>query len=200
MLGRTTGAPGRIVRLPESQAAKLTTACRQSALTAPQGVYMLLVLALAAMAAGAECLVPLPPCEALKAASLVVLADAIEVGPATVTTGAVSTLIPQEVTFRTIENFKGGKPENQLFKERMQSGTPESTRIARRRRYLVYAVAGRDGVLQTACSRTREVDTSDVERQREMQEELRQLRACRSPDAGQPNQPLQPSSGEGAPR
>ncbi len=124
----------------------------------------------------AECIVPPRPCEALKKADYVFLADVEQAGgPSEAVGPSAGQRLPQAVRFRVVETFKGVEPPDRRMDARNRTDSPEMTVFRAGNRYLVYAKRERDGVWSTECSRTTLVRKDGDER---IQEELRELRTC----------------------
>ena len=118
----------------------------------------------------AECLTPLPPCEALKRNAVVVLADVLDArirtaeGPPKVLTG------PVDIRLRVLERFKG-VPKDQSEIKTSISLNAETIIPNEGQTFLVYADLRPSGNWDTACTRTRRANGAD--------DEVRVLRECR---------------------
>jgi hypothetical protein len=116
-----------------------------------------------------ECLVPPPPCDALKRSTHVFLADV---------QSAADMVSPQAVTFAVLESFKGIAEGQQTFEGRFGALTFEAVTFVPQRRYLVYANLQTDGILSTSCSRSREVPPTADRVGGDITSEIRALRSC----------------------
>jgi hypothetical protein len=132
----------------------------------------------------AECIVPPAPCEALKKADYVFLADAEQAGDASEAVGpGAGQRLPQVVRFHIIEAFKGVDTSEQRIEARNRTDGAEMTVFRAGNRYLVYAKRERNGVWSTECSRTALVRQTGDER---IEDELRELRTCRTAGRDRP--------------
>ena len=119
----------------------------------------------------AACVVPPPPCEAMRLATHVFLADADFAGSHLTS--------PQPVQFNVIEAFKGIAKGERAFEGRFEALNAEAISFFSQRRYFVYANLQADGILYTSCSRTRELPQDDDRFARDIAVELGTLRRCR---------------------
>jgi hypothetical protein len=117
-----------------------------------------------------EC-ISLTPCEALRQASVVFVADVIEAGePAERISQTQSRPAPQAVRFKIIERFKGLSPDQAEISAKIAFSSAETVFVTAGKRYLVYARERSDGTWDTNCSATKPVD--------EAAQELAVLRQC----------------------
>ena len=127
----------------------------------------------------AECGVLRPPCDALKDAAYVFVADAVEVGSHLEQIAPDSTrFVPQPVRFKVLEAFKGVSKQKTDLRVLVHSGNPSGV-VRRGKRYVVYASPRMDGAWDTACFRTRIIERDD--------KEVRQLRSCGTRYIEKPN-------------
>ena len=121
----------------------------------------------------AEC-ITLPPCEALRQASVVFIADVLEAGPFRREISPTSYgPAPQPVRFAVIERFKGIPADHQDIATNIAFSSAETVFVTAGVRYLVYARTRQDGNWDTSCSRTKPAA--------EAISELSELRQCRIP-------------------
>jgi hypothetical protein len=121
----------------------------------------------------AECVVWPPPCDALRDAAYVFVADAVEVGSSVEQIASDrSRFVPQPVRFKVLEGFKGVSRQKMDLRVLVHSDNPEGVLFDAGKRYVVYASPRKDGAWDTACSRTRIIERDD--------KEVRQLRSCRT--------------------
>jgi hypothetical protein len=121
----------------------------------------------------AECVVLRPPCDALKDAAYVFVADAVEAGSSLEQIAPDrSRVVPQPVRFKVLERFKGVSRQKVDLRVLVHSDNPEAVLFDAGKRYVVYASPRKDGAWDTACSRTRMIERDD--------KEVRQLRSCRT--------------------
>jgi len=122
----------------------------------------------------ADCPVTPSPCKALERSAIVFVGDAIVVGPFQQKAGPDRfQFVPQAVSFRVIERFKGIAEEQKEVAATVAVEI-EGTKFASGLRYIVYATVQSDGKWSTACLRTGTV--------KERPEDVRQLRLCKTTD------------------
>lgn len=127
----------------------------------------------------AECLTPPPPCEAMKQASVVVLAHVVDATrPGEQPNRPGERFMRHDARLRVLERFKGiaaGQTE-------LTISIPynmETTVLSKAETYLIYADvntagdwhSGKVGDWQTSCTRTKVADSDD--------QEVRTLRQCK---------------------
>jgi hypothetical protein len=121
----------------------------------------------------AACLPPLPPCEALQKASIVVLVDVLETGGESEKIGPnTSRFIPQTVRLTVLERFKGIAEDQREIRAAIANTTAERILLTAGRTFLVYAYQSPSGLWNTGCTGTKPAD--------ETSDEVRQLRQCKS--------------------
>lgn len=119
----------------------------------------------------AECPVTPSPCKALERSAIVFVGDAIAAGPFQQKVGPDRfQFVPQAVSFRVIERFKGIAEEQKEVAATVAVEI-EGTQFASGLRYIVYATVQSDGKWSTACLRTGTV--------KQRPEDVRQLRLCK---------------------
>ena len=133
-------------------------------------VAVLVAIQTSTLRVSAEC-ISLTACEALRQASVVFVADIIEVGsPEERISQTQSRPAPQPLRFKIIERFKGLSPDQQEISAKIAFSSAETVFVAAGKRYLVYARQRSDGTWDTNCSATKLVD--------EAAHELAELRQC----------------------
>ena len=122
----------------------------------------------------ADCPVTPSPCKALERSAIVFVGDAIAAGPFQQKVGQNRfRFVPQAVSFRVIERFKGIAEEQKEVAATVAVEI-EGTQFASGLRYIVYATLQSDGKWSTACLRTGTA--------KERSEDVRQLRLCKTTD------------------
>jgi hypothetical protein len=120
---------------------------------------------------GREC-VAVPACDALKSASIVLVADVVAADqPAVRIDESHAHMIPQRVRLRVVERFKGVSAERRELQANIAIRSAEAVFLANGQRYLIYARMREDGTWDTACSGTKPIEAAG--------EDLKQLRQCR---------------------
>ena len=120
-----------------------------------------------------EC-VGLPACDALKRASMVLIADVLTADqPAVRIDESHAHMIPQRVRLRVVERFKGVSADQRELDANIAVRSAEAVFLAPGQRYLIYARMREDGTWDTACSGTKPMGAA--------LEDLQQLRQCRLP-------------------
>jgi hypothetical protein len=128
----------------------------------------------------AECLVPPAPCISLKQSDHVLLGDVLEASSGVEPIDAVQgRIVPQLVSLRVVEAFKGGRAKGQIFELQSDTG-PETPFFQVGQRYLVYATSRAGAPWVARCSRTTHLGSSSNARER-IAEELADLRRCDAP-------------------
>jgi hypothetical protein len=137
----------------------------------------LLTLAVAAALmtdVSAECPVTPSPCKALELSAIVFVGETIAAGPFQKKGGPDGfRFVPQAVSFRVIERFKGIAEEQKEVAATVAVEI-DGAQFASGLRYIVYATVRSDGKWSTACLRTGTV--------KERAEDVRQLRLCKTTD------------------
>ena len=122
----------------------------------------------------AECPVTPSPCKALERSAIVFLGESIAAVPFQQKVGPDRfQFVPQAVSFRVIERFKGIAEEQKEVAATVAVEI-EGTQFVSGLRYIVYATVQSDGKWSTACLRTGTV--------KERPEDVRQLRLCKTID------------------
>lgn len=117
----------------------------------------------------AACDVPPPPCEALKHATVVMVADIIEAIPPATTSGPSFLLkIPERFRLKVVEGFKGVRLQEREMTPRIPYSS-ETVVLEAGKRYLLYAQEYR-GNWSTSCTRTKLAIQASAE--------VQQLRQC----------------------
>jgi hypothetical protein len=119
----------------------------------------------------AECIIPPPPCEALKQVSVVALVDVVDaIGPGEQPNRFGERFMRHDARLRIVERFKG-IPADQNELSISIPFNAETTVLSKGKTYLVYAFVDTAGDWQTSCTRTKVSDADD--------EEVRILRQCK---------------------
>ena len=109
----------------------------------------------------AECINPPPPCDALRLADIVVVADVVEADSVIEEKDGVGRFIPQRVLLNVVERFKGPRP-NQRFEQRVQFSI-EARILTQGDRWIIYARQRPDGLWDIACGRTKPLKGAESE-------------------------------------
>jgi hypothetical protein len=119
----------------------------------------------------AECIVPPPPCEALKDAPIVLLADVVDAIAPWEHPGQPNALLSNDVRLRVIEAFKGVPAGQSEITASLHVSVETPVVLVKGETYLLYVYVGDKGTWGTGCTRTRRAARTDPE--------VRELRRCK---------------------